>query len=76
MWEPWYKNEEEISHKRLKFQKKNRFPEPDSSSEDEVGFDETTLCYDSSDELSDDESYVQTSLNLGNMKQMTTSCGI
>jgi len=34
----------------IKFQQKNKIPEPDSS-EDEVGFDETTLCDDSSDEL-------------------------
>jgi len=52
---------------RLKqFKKKNKIPEPDSSSEYEVGFDETKLCDDSSDELSDDESYVQTSLSLDN----------
>jgi len=33
----------------IKFQKKNKIPELDSSSEDEIGFDETTPCDDSSD---------------------------
>jgi len=55
--------------KRLvKFQKKNRIPGQDSSSEVESGFDETTPCDDSSDELSDDESYAQTSLSLANIE--------
>jgi len=52
----------------IKFQKKNKIPEPDSSSEDEIDLDETTLCDDSSDELSDVESYVQTSLSLDNIE--------
>ena len=52
----------------IKFQKKNKIPQPNSSSEDEVGLDETKLCDDSSDELSDDESHVQTSLSLDNIE--------
>ena len=64
-----YKKEEKTVTKRLiKFQKKHKIPEQDSWSEFEVGFDETTLCDDSSDELSDDESYVQTSLSLDNIE--------
>ena len=48
----------------LQYQNTTKTPEPESSSEDEVCLDETALCDDSSDEYSDDESHVQTSLSL------------
>jgi len=44
------RNRKKPATKRLiKFQKKNKIPELDSSSEDEIGLDETSPCDDSSD---------------------------
>ena len=48
------KRKKPATKRLIKFQKKNKIPEPDSSSEDEICSDETTLCHDSSDELSAD----------------------